>query len=718
MASVDGALIGYDSNGNPIINTNAARAAAKNAEKEAAEAAKTQMGNLGGLARADIRQDAEDLWASSDAGKGWSTAKTAGSVGVMAGLTTFGATMMLVPEPTMVTKVIGGISLAVAAIGTLVTGTSMFAEEAGIAAEEMKLASETASKIITQDTLTELLKNMSIIANESVKDRSINGVSESDRETLANFLGNKWLEDEINRIKAESWTEDGKFDADKFEESFNNLGKDWGEVLAKIGDEGLANATKGLNEIADNIGDKTYASVEDAIKKIVTDDMGIAEDDELFTTIRDALMKAVYNGYENGIYAVVQDLESRKTTDLANSNYGEDTDKYKEIAAEYDKAINNVKNNLTNNQVSFYDMIGLTDDVGLFNSVVDQYGTQIGDALTRSTEAGAIQAIAVLDSFKNQAEQKLLEIAATQGVSEIDEIDYDALTQEQQVAYNKWKALAQNASASIEKSWNSMEISIDIPWDQLWDDFEKLTKRAKTARETLASLASGDGIDANGWKDFTTMFDDINFDAFDTSQLLEYAGALDNIAGSLEVVNGQIYANGEAVNTIAQLEEAAIQASIEATRQELINKQLELEASKSIIDAQVATLEWKIAVAEGSADAEQLKSNAEAAWLDASNKMNTIYVQIQGKVAEAMVRQYADAFSEVALKYNQMQTAMSDGTVTQDEINAIDKSWKAAQEKLNFNAYSEELDTKGYNLDELKGRLEAAKKLLLSINYK
>ena len=98
-------------------------------------------------------------------------------------------------------------------------------------------------------------------------------------------------------------------------------------------------------------------------------------------------------------------------------------------------------------------------------------------------------------------------------------------------------------------------------------------------------------MDPDQWKKFTTMFDDVNFDAFDDSQLLQYAGALDTIAGSLKVVNGQIYANGEAVETIAGLEEKALQASIQSTKQELINKQLELEAKKSIIDAEVATLE-------------------------------------------------------------------------------------------------------------------------------
>lgn len=703
--AVPSSLVGYDSEGNPIINTNEARAAQEQREKELAEYAKEQMGNIGNLARADIREVAEKNVASNgnyDTTRAISQGGMAVGYGAAGTIAAIGVANGWNP--------VGWAALAVAGIlavgSTIAYACNEAGEEAAISAEELRLASKKANEVY-EEYNQELLQNMSYITNTKIKDRTINGASQNARSTVAAYIGEEWLEgksnDLYNKLVNKEITEE------EYEEKYAELGNEWEKVLDKINDNLLASAYNGLNDIAENIGDKTYASVESAIEDIITNDMGISKDDELFTTLKEAFMAAAYSGFESGIYAVVKDLETRKTTDLQNSGYSEDSEKYKEIEAEYNKAIDNVKNKMTNSQVSFYDMLGLTDDVGLFNSVLDQYGTEIGNGLTQSTEAGAVRAIAILDSFKTQAEQKLMEIATMQGVDSIEEIDYDALTNEQKVEYDKWIRLAESSAASIEKAWNSMEISIDIPWKQLWEDFEKLTDRARTARETLAEMAEGEGVDASGWKEFTTMFDDIDLSAFDDTQLLQYANALDTIAGSLEVVDGQIYANGEAIKSIAELEEMAIQASIEATRQELLNKQLELEASKSIIDAQIATLEWKIAVAEGSADAEELKSQAEAAWLNASNKMNTFYIQNQGKVTEALVNQYANAFNAIATKYNQLQTAMSDGKIDQGEIDAINQSYKDLQKDLTLEGYSADLDEAGYNLDDLKNQLEAAK---------
>ncbi len=556
----------------------------------------------------------------------------------------------------------------------------------------MRIAQNKAKQVY-EDYNEELLKNMSYITQQKIKDRTVNGANQDARITVASYVGNQWLDEQTQSLFEQLARKD--ITQEEYEEKFAELGNEWSKVLDKLDDHMLAAAYNGLDKIAENIGDKTYGSVEKAIDKIIKDDMGISEDDELFKTLKEAFMAAAYSGFSNGIYAVVKDLEARKATDLANANGDENSEDYKRIETMYEKAINNVKNKMTNNQVSFYDMLGITDDVGLFNQVVDQYADTINNALARSNEAAAIQSIAYLESVKTQAEQKMAEI-----------------TDKESEEYKNQAALAESATASIEKAWNSMDISIDIPWKNLWDEFEKLTDRARTAWESVFDIKSEEGMDPDQWKNFTKLFDDIDFDVFDDTQLLQYAAALDQIADSLTVVNGNIYANGEAVESIAQLEEMALQASIQATRQELVNKQLELEASKSIIDAQIATLEWKIKVAEGSADADAFKSKAEEAWLTASNKMNTFFVQNQGKVAEAMVRQYSDAFTQVALKFNQLQTAMSKGQVTQGDLDAIGKYWKEAQKSLNFNSYSSEVDTI-YNdsgLSGLKSQLEAARK--------
>ena len=702
-----GALIGYDAQGNPIIDTSAARADANNAKQELADYAKTQIANIGNLARADVREQAEKNWAASSAGKTTKGFSTAGKVtmGVgAAGIATALFAAGTAADATGVGLPVGvvmQVSAGLLALGAAIFGASAAVEQSGISAEELAISQKKA-KEINDKYSAEMLQNMNYITDNSISDRTIDGASKDERHVLASYIGSEWLDKKRQQVYEDAF-EDGKFDSDKYEEGYLKIGQDWEDVLNQVNDRVLAKAVKKIDGLMDDIGDKSYNTVEKAIEKIIKNDMGISEDDPLFETLKTAFFKAAYSGTDLGLYQVIEDLKKRR--DKVKEDYGEDSDKYKS----YTTAIDSAKK-MSSNEVGFYDKSGILDNVGLFNMVISQYGDAIREGLSRSTEAASVRAIAYLNSVEEQANQKLEALAKEVGAKSIDEIDYDKLTDKQKVTYDKWKTLAEDASSSIEDIWNNMEISIDIPWSSLWKDFDELEKRALNTRETLAGMLSGDGIDKSAWKNFTEQLDKIDFSNFNAEQLDSYAASLDTIAGSLKVVDGQIYANADALENIASIEEAAMQASIQSAKVELINKRLELEASKAVIDAQVATLEYKIAEAEGSANAEELKTKAQEAWSNASNKMNEFFVANQGKVAEAMVRQYADAFTQIGIKFNKLQTAMAKGEINQGDIDAIDKAWKSAQKSLNFDAYNSELDKKGYNINELKGQLEAAKK--------
>lgn len=696
--AVPGALIGYDANGNAIINTNQARADVKDAKQELADYAKDQMANIGNLARADLKEQAEKNYAVSDAGKVNNAVQIGSGVTFAAATTTAAAV-----AGTNFWNPVGWAALAVAAVSAVAWGISSLSEQANISAEELALA-EKKAKEVSENYAEDMLKNMSYITDNAITNRTIDSVSKEDRHALASYIGNEWLNKRQQEIYQESFNDKGKFDAEAYEEAYKNLGNDWEEVLDQVNDRILAKASKKINELMDDIGNKSYKTVEEAINKIIKSDMGISEDDPLFKTLKTAFFKAAYSGTDLALYNILTDLEKRR--DEAKEKFGEDSNQTKA----YNTAINSAKN-MNGEEVQFYDDIGVFNNVGMFNMVISQYGDTIRQGLAKSTEAACVNSIAILANFRDQANAKLEELAREVGVSSVDEIDYDSLTQEQKSNYDKWTELAEDAAASVESAWNNMKISIDIPWKTLWDDFEKLEERALHARETLVGMLSEDGIDKNTWKDFTEQLDSIDFSNFNIEQLDQYSNALDNIAESLKVVDGQIYANGEAIQTVAQLEEAAMQASIQSTKVELINKQLELEASKAIIDAQIATLEWKIKEAEGSAEASQYKANAEKAWGVASDKINTVYLQNQGKVAEALVQQFGNAFTEIATKYNQLQTAMADGSITQDEINKLQKEWKNMTEDLTFEAYNSQLDSAGYSVEQLREQLTAAKKV-------
>ena len=338
---------------------------------------------------------------------------------------------------------------------------------------------------------------------------------------------------------------------------------------------------------------------------------------------------------------------------------------------------------MTTKELDIYNSMGITDNIDVFGKILDEYGARINDALVVSTDNAVVAAIASLEDLK---------------LSITDSTELDTI--------NK----------SIEAGWNSLSKSFDKTWKVLLEEYDQIVERTKTVRETFADLASGDGIDYDQWTNFLLTLDSINTEGLDYSQVLQYSDAINGLAGSLEVVNGMLYVEGENLQTIGNLEEQLANIQIEATKQELINKKTELEANKAVIDAQIAQMEYTIAAAENSADANALKEKSDAAWIEASNQMNQIFVQNNAKLTEAMVTQYGNAFLTIGDKFNALMTGMSEGKLDSKAIKKLESSYKAAikdSQGLSFESYAVELSK--YSTDQLKNNLAAAKNA--SANY-
>lgn len=686
--AIPGAVIGYDAMGNAIISMNAANAAKQDANERIVQEASTQIGNVAQYALADVREKAENKVKTPILDIGASSGLTAGLAvagGVIGGTTLgakIGAAIGTAAAPGIGTAVGAAVGAVIgAAAGLVINWGSSALKELKLSNEEAKIAAQKAQSILSEETTQKILENLSLITNATVSKRTTNGVSASQKVNTATWLQDAWQEEYINQILADN-IKDNKLDEEGFTQALEGLGAKWEAILLRIGDKGLAAASKGLEKVSIGLGDKTYAATEEAIIKIINDDMGISSRDPLFNAIKNALLNAAYEGLGIGVHTIVKDLENRKATAAAN---GEDT-------GNYDKAINLVKEGMTNTEAGFYDTVALTDNIDMMVVVLEQYGAQIENALVRSTEAASIQTIAVLGDLKNQAEQKMKQIS-------------DVSSEE----YQYWETMAKDAADSIEQAWAQMDISVDIPWEQLWTDLEKLTESAKTTWEAFHAL-NDEGLDVKQWKEFTTNLDKVDLSQLSDTQLADYANGLNTIAGSLDVVNGKIKMSGNAMQTLAKLQSDAVQASINATKQELTNKKIELEANKAIVDAEIAALEYKILEAKGSADAEDKKTQAMEAWNIASEKINTVFVSNQGKVATAMVTSYTSAFTQIATKFNQLQTAMADGKILEDELNTISKEWKALTENLTFDKYIGDVDNKNYGLAELEALLASAKK--------
>ena len=694
-----GAILGYDSNGNPIIDTNAATSKAAEVERELVEYGKEQIGNIGDLARGELKKKAEENYAASGAGKANKAVQTGGKVaaaagagaGVLAGKaigsalvatgTAADATVAGLPVG-VVMQIAGGLVL----LGTAIFGGAKIAESAAVSQEQYNLALEKAAKISDENT-ADLLQNMSYITNANIANRDFQGVSEKDRTSIAAGMQKNFLDDRTGDLLNQLATK--KISEKEYEKQFKQLGDEWEKIIQTVGDSGLAQLSKGLDDIQKDVGKKTYGQVEKEIDDLLGK-MNISPDTqkELYNTVKETLLNAAYDGLDYGVDDVISELEARKS---ANPDKAES----------YDKAINNAKNNLNSDQLNFYKSSGILDNVDLFNKFVSDYQESINSALVVSTEEASLTAMGILQEYSDQAKARADAIAAQAG-------GVDKLRGTLKAEYDFYIQQSQEAVDTIEGIWGSLEMATDIPWKTLWEDFDKTTAKAKTAYETLAALKSGDGIDLSQWKSFTEIFDEIDFSHMNGDQLTKYASALDTIGNNLKVVNGQLYTNKEATEAIATLEAQAAEMQLQETRAKLIAKKTELEAQKAIMDAQVATLEYAIAAAEGQVDAEDKKIKAESEWGAAAAKIDKVFIENNAAVAQSMVTQYAEAFGQIGDKYNKLVTAISTGKIVDSagiraQTEAIRKD---LTKNLNFDSYYDSI--KGSGLDDLKKQLEAA----------
>ena len=690
-----GALVGYDSEGNAIINTSSARAAANLAENELAEQAKQQIGNLGKLGLADIREAAEKKVASETEydemqkeGMGWGAA-AAGTAVAGTALATMTAGAANFWNPVGWALLIASGAMAITSIIEIAGSTA--AENAAITEAEFEAAREKI-KEIEEKYIGEILQNMSYITDSKTTSRTINGTTEQQRSEMAAYIGSEWLQTRKGEIDSQYYNK--QISVEKYEELLRGLGNEWQVVLDDIGESGLAQAYKNLDVITENIGTKTYSSVEKAIEDIIKNNMGISADDPLFDAIKAGFLSAAYNGVGGGIDQIVKELEQRKTNNP--------DDEYA-----YSKAISAIKG-YTANEASFVDQVGLLDNVDVFNSIMDSHGSGIQDALKYGTSNATVYTIDALEAYKAEKERILSDV---EKITDWTTMDMEELTDEQKELVKE----IQDATAAIETAWATLPYSSSKTWESLFKDYEKITERTKTAFDTMHKLTSGEGLNYNEFKDFALILDDINLDAFDAGKVNEYSAAIDRVTASLYVENGALYMNAEAIKDIASLEQMLAEAEKEEIRTTLISRRTELEASRAIIKAEIATLEYRLASAEKSADASQKKEEAELAWSNASKEINKVFDANQAKVATAMVGHFSSAFTEVATKYNQLVTGMNGEEISSDTLKNFKQEWEAVKKDLNFDSYEKKLD--GKSVKDLTSQLEAARKVAESYDF-
>ena len=678
-----GAIVGYDASGKPIIDMHQVEKAKDDASMQLYNAAMKQISNIGQQVQADVQESAEKAYDESASSTASTVLKAAGIIVAAAGI--------LLSPITGGTSLIGvKAGIAMAGIGATMTGGAYILDKVAIENLKNDEFKEKWEELISDENIAKLKETFSIMNNNFGSSGQVRGTTASQRAGVANYLSSAWLEPTLRELPSIY------SDPDELEEAFNNLAEEWNTILNTIGEHGLADLTKALDKVMFNIDDKTYEEVEKEMEKVFKDlDLDLTP--EQIKILKKGFMSAAYSGASAGIDLVIKDLENRRDTEL--KKHEGDEQKYNETKQYYDTAIGNAKK-MTTTELGFYDSVGITDDVALFNDIYERYGSKIREALVYNTQTATLESIAILYSYREQAEKELQKIIDAWNKSnpgdtwsDFTDIDYDKLTDDQKVIYDKWIRQAESSSDAIAQAWANLEVATNKTWASIYETLEKATDRVYKIRTVLNSAS--DGLDYDELKEFNLLLDNINYSALNPEQAKKYSQGLKTITNSMYEINGVVYLNEQGLKAVAEVEEVLMENTIESMKLELMAKKQELEAQRAIVKAQIATVDYLITANSDEVKSEQdkvkKKETAEQAWVNAHKRLNQVLVNNTGTTVSAMVNVFGQGFAAILEKYNKLQLALFTPGTKKETIKQLKEAWEDELETLSFESYESDL---------------------------
>lgn len=705
--NVKEAVIGYDEMGQAILDVNKIKDAQKEAEKEQEEASKEVFGNIGNSIAADLEARGE---ANAKEGRGKFNAQNMAVAGAIVG----GTLGTVVPVIGNAVGVLGGAIIG-AGIG-LIGGWLNSASAA--AAEEKKLAVKEYTKLLRSHQ-EELLKAMDTITDsyitygEDLRDEYGRIVATSeDKQGVAARMQSEFLNSKTAEI-GEKVTS-GDMSADEAAEELEKLGDQWEDTLVSIGDAGVDTITAQAMALKKEVDteNKSWNEIKGEIQDTL-DNLDIPEESR--AAIEEAFKASVYSGTSSGVYQAMKDLENQQknatTKDAYNAATGgkawykpwtwgrQGYDDWKaDVDAEYEKYWDMI-NNMGSNQLSAYGNMGITankDVLELYNS---KYASGVNATLGLGNDTATnLAGLSGLYSMQDEIEETL------RGISDTSSAEY-----------KKWEQMAKDTEAAIAETWNNLPMAVEPTWQQLFEQYEEFTERVGKVWETLGEIEDDGGIDYDQFKDLATLFDDIDTQLFSPDQLEQYANALNTIADNLVLVNGELQLNEVALESLGTLEETLAEAQIEGVKNKLLAKKAELEAQKSMVEADLAYMRAQLTVAEsvvtGNYDQQEstkLLNEAKTGFTSNAAKLLKTYTDNEYNAAVFYANAWTTAFDSVADEYNKLLYARTHGTAADTKVIS----------ELQIEGASLKPTTEGlytFSADDTEGAAKAIKELRTNI---
>ena len=661
------AVIGYDEMGKAILDVNKIKEAKAEAEKEQEEASREVFGNVGNSIAADLESRGE---ANAKEGRGKFNAQNMAVAGAVVG----GILGTVVPVIGNAVGILGG-ALIGAGIG-LVGGWINSATAA--AAEEKKLAVKEYTKLLRSHQ-EELLKAMDTITDsyisygEDLRDEHGHLLAtKEDKQGVAARMQSEFLNSKTAEIGEKVIA--GDMNADEAAEELEKLGEQWEDTLASLGDDGVNTITTqamALKKAVDT-ENKSWNEIKDEMQTTL-DNLDIPEESR--AAIEEAFKASVYSGTSSGVYQAMKDLENQQKNATTKEAYNAATggkawykpwtwgrqgyDDWKaDVDADYEKYWDMI-NGMQSNQLSAYGNMGLTANKDILELYNSKYASNLNSALPLNNDTATnLAGLSGLYSMKDEIDETL------RGIS-------DTSSEE----YKKWEQMAKDTEAAIAETWSNLPMAVEPTWEQLFEQYEKFTERVEDVWTTLAEIKDDGGIDYEQFKDLATLFDDIDTQLFSPDQLEQYADALNTIADNLVLVDGELQVNAAALEAIGTLEETLADAQVDGVKNKLIAKKAELEAQKSMVEADLAYMKAQLTVAEsvvsGNYDQQEstaLLDEAKKGFTSNAAKLLKTYTDNEYNAAVAYANAWTTAFDTVADEYNKLLYAKITGTTADTKV--------------------------------------------------
>ena len=365
---------------------------------------------------------------------------------------------------------------------------------------------------------------------------------------------------------------------------------------------------------------------------------------EKYVKERDETMKALFDSewgqglLEGGIKNYKEQLEAdsnttlNEITDNIDEFYNEMEKKIAEDDAEYNEKMEAIRIQREAAKATFYESYGFD------SSKVNQYG--LGNL--SGTSLGAMNKIGMFSEDNSDMLPYLASGNTTildgegkeKVVSYAEAINEAFKLSDEEGALQLYRTIVEIedemgactlGSIKLKETLEEQLGSVQVPsWSNWSDQFKDITNDARKFAEVMKSLREEGGMSVEQFGDLMGMLDDLGntfANTGDLENLQKLTDAVDQMDFAIDASTSTIKINGEAMESLGDIEQTLTEVKIEAARAELRRRQTELEAQRAGLVAYAKILAAELQSAGEEQDTKEELLGEYKNMLDRENKL-------------------------------------------------------------------------------------------------